>query len=640
DCSDRRLTSVPTDLPRNITKLVLYNNSIQSVPNNTFCNGSCLYCRLGALVLAGNKISRLELDSFRCLPRLSYLNLKHNDLRMKNGTFPSGVFKHISRLRKLIINRNNRRVKDRNLTYQDEAFGDLTRLKYLYVDGLAHSYFGKGFRRMRNLTHLTLSGYTEGFCRLGGLLSYTFENLPNLSFLNVSDCFIDGTRYEQGALKTLPNLKTLDLSFNLNIGFGGMKKILRDINGTKLTKLIANSIVTRFSTSATITQDLVENLPKTILYLEARENCFESVDPKVFDLLPENLTHLDLGSNRFVFGKYLENLPKLKNLETLKLTRGSFMYNIPRQYPFLPKGGFDTTHSLDDAEVDEVGYMVNLILRLPPKLESIEMRVAGLDYILSELNVDTNNSLKNLSLAYNYFPKAKGPIYGLHSLISLDLRETSLYYIGQKFFKNFPSLVNLLLASCQLGNYFSTAKLNETIFHDLTNLEYLLLSDNRLTTLPKDVFRGLDKLRVLNLAVNQIWGFQMDISHMLQLRSINVSHTELPTLPKSVRDHVDMLLRRKNTSFTVDMSFTPIHCDCQNLEFLHWLVDSVAFNVGGFKNYMCLYPDTSHKQVTDGYVEDIRVLEKNCAENYPVFLAVLGGTLVLLGCVVAGLIYR
>ncbi|KAK6973327.1 TLR cluster3 member 10 [Biomphalaria glabrata] len=634
DCASLGLTAVPRKPPPDIIKLDLFNNSISTLENDTFCN----YMNLTTLFLTKNNLTSLEVGSFNCLTQLKYLYMKYNKLVMKKGTFPPGVFKPLKNLLILKINRNTfSKIWRYDLDYPDTALQDLTKLKSLFMDGLDGRSFGAGFAKMKSLRNLTLAGYSEGYCKLERIKEDCFQNLTQITFLNISDCYIMGRSLKYKTLEPLRNLEVLDLTYNVNIGIQNLTTLLSGLRNSSLKKLFVSSIVTRFSRGIEIDEALVKSLPRSLEYLVAKENCFETIAENVFDSLPENLSYIDLGNNRLLFGKYLKNLSKLGNLQFLQMSRDTFLYDLPSQYPFQAKfhmfdhNSYSLPPNIDSSDP--------FILKLPPKLTRVEMNTAGLIYFLTNLTVEDNNSLTELSIAKNYFPKAIGPISGLKNLHYLDLSHCSLAVISTTFFQYFPSLNTLKISYNNLKNLLMQANSNAKIFRNLTKLKYLDLSYNRLTNLSVDIFEDLSNLEKLHLESNQLSEFNLNISHMTKLKVLNLNDSQLPTLPINVRQHIDYLKNVLKIDIFVDMSINPIHCDCQNLDFLQWMVNSKAFD-HHFRRYRCEYPDLSSKTIEDGYAETIQILERKCAENYPIFLVVLGATLALVVMVTVGIAYR
>ncbi|KAH9493088.1 hypothetical protein Btru_022775 [Bulinus truncatus] len=538
---------------------------------------------------------------------------------------------------------------------RNDALQDLSNLISLYMDGLMRKEFGSGFTKMKSLRKLTLSGYSEGLCRLKNIARGTFQNLRQLTFLNISNCYINGLKITNSSLEPLVNLKTLDLTYNVDIGIDKLITILSGLRAPNLTHLYISSVVTRFSKGITINKKLVKSLPPSLTHLVAKENCFESVDSDIFSILPEGLKYINLGSNRLLFGSYLETFSEMRNLEHLEMSRDNFIYNLPSQYPFTAENlhVIDTYSQKENYESDSTNTYemdhfrlwensesnAKLILKLPPNMTRLDMNTASLHYFLSELNISENNILTHLSLANNFFPKAIGPITGLNNLQSLNLSHCSVQIISESFFQYFPNLTVLNLGYNNLKTLLSDTKNSAKFFRNLTRLTYLDLSNNQLHNMYRDIFYGLDNLEQLHLESNKLSNFSVNIFHMKKLNILNISDSQLPTLPISVREHITFLRDNLRINITVDMSVNPIQCDCNNLDFLEWMVQSKAFGKR-FSRYQCFYPDKSIKSITDGYVETISTLKRQCMDNYYVFLIVSAVTLAMIALVSAGIAYR
>ncbi|BFZ00792.1 hypothetical protein BsWGS_03831 [Bradybaena similaris] len=199
-----------------------------------------------------------------------------------------------------------------------------------------------------------------------------------------------------------------------------------------------------------------------------------------------------------------------------------------------------------------------------------------------------------------------------------------------------PQINVLILESNFLNDY-----LNEISapFENLPNIAYLDISQNQIDNLQTNLFYGLDNLEHLRLDGNIFSRFDVNISNLEQLTLLNLSNTELPNLPLEVRSHIDHLCQDKPNQITIDMAGCPIQCDCFNLDFLKWMVRSPAFDKS-FTGYKCRFRDTSVKYILDGYEETIRDLDRQCAENYPLFLVIMAATLILLCVVMGAVIYR
>ncbi|CAL1538122.1 unnamed protein product, partial [Lymnaea stagnalis] len=623
------LTEIPGRLSPDITFLNLSNNAIASIPNGAFLP----YSKLNILILEANNLSDLHPDSFVGLENLKYLNLRNNHLKMPDA-FPKGVFRPLTSLMYLNIQMNNRWGMATDAAYPETELVHLGSLRVLCIDGLSNQTFGEGFRNMTSLRSLVMSGF-DGLCDLATVRNGTFEHLGQITTLVISNCSIHPNSLPDDIFVPLTRLFSLDIQDNHKMGFISLKRVMSPLKNSNLRFLFANAIISRYSLAITVNTPLVEMLPKSLVYLEARENCFESVDPEIFPKLPKLLRYLDVGNNRLIFGDYLQNLTWMKNLQTLMLNGETFLTNIPRRFEHMD--GFTGLPQLKGTEVGDVGRnteIANLVLHLPPMLPKCSQ--ANLDDFFSSFKLcSVNNSLRYIDVGENYFPNIKGPFTGLQKLEHLDLSLSFVQHFGREYFKNFPSLTSLFLDNNLLNKYLNNVYPgNVTVLGYLRNLTFLELSYNRITSLPYNVFEGLDKLQYLYLDGNLMRNFDVEISHMKSLALLSMRSGGFTTLPGHVRQHIDSL-----EGVFVDLAFNAIHCDCHNIDFLRWMVKSKAFDAT-FQNYSCVYPDSSSKYIHDAYEQDLRLLEKQCAQNYPIFLAVTGSTLLILGVITFGIVYR
>ncbi|XP_066298012.1 leucine-rich repeat-containing protein 15-like [Branchiostoma lanceolatum] len=98
DCSRRGLTSVPQDLPTNITTLDLQGNAITNLSQSDFSR----YRNLRTLYLIYNQISTIHNKVFHNLISLTVLYLNENQLT----TLPADIFEGLGNLRDLSLSQN------------------------------------------------------------------------------------------------------------------------------------------------------------------------------------------------------------------------------------------------------------------------------------------------------------------------------------------------------------------------------------------------------------------------------------------------------------------------------------------------------------------------------------------------------
>lgn len=117
NCSDRSLTTIPADLPRNVIRLDLSGNNIKVVPMEAFQN--CTEVR--EILLDRNVIEQLDKEVFMKLVRLDVLGLAGNQL----SHLATDTFEEAQSLRRLVLNDNPLVVPDDGPFLQQEELEEL-----------------------------------------------------------------------------------------------------------------------------------------------------------------------------------------------------------------------------------------------------------------------------------------------------------------------------------------------------------------------------------------------------------------------------------------------------------------------------------------------------------------------------------
>ena len=641
NCSHLRLRGVPSkEFPKGIQSYDLSRNSISSLLAHAFSR----YTSLKELDLQENNIYAIDPLAFIGLSNLEMLNLYKNRLVMNITTlrraFSEDVFMPLKKLKKLWLQGNNPQPNNKNLHYPHRALSHLSSLEELRLDGFTNAVFESGFANLTRLETLFLDGYKHGHCELMGLRNDTFKYLTQIKNLSLTDCRLQGHRLEAGAFLPLKQLVQLNISQNQDINVQFFDRVFYGLqNTTSLIRLHMQFVVNLYTLGVCLSSKYIKYFPQSIEYLSARENKFQCIDRNVMDIIGKSLKVLDISKNNFVFGTYLLDLPKLKHLEALYMDDYQFIANkLPHIYPFNPHTPpLETDNcSLYASDSDEL-ESEEFILRLPPNLTFASIQYAGMRYIISQLAVDSNNSLESLIIEGNYIPILEGPVHGLHSLKDWCLQANKIFRISDEFFANFSSLEKLNLSSNRLGDFFEE-NTHTRVFQPLVELKILDLSSNTIRVLGKTLFRGIDKLEVLKISHNPIYRFHPDLSSMFRLQAFVAEDTSLSYLSKKTRDAFDRRVQNCS-SFYVDLQRTPIFCNCPNFAFLRWMVTSKAIT---FKNnvYYCRYPDTSTIRIHDDYEQTLEILSRQCSSHALLFLAVGASTILILLLIMFAMVYR
>ncbi|KAK7461600.1 hypothetical protein BaRGS_00038644 [Batillaria attramentaria] len=531
-----------------------------------------------------------------------------------------------------------------NQDYPDEALSHLLNLRELHIDGLTNKTLGRGFRNLTRLTFLDLNGMTGSGCLMQTVSSQTLANAPHLQHVNLSHC--DIVNLTADAFEVLKDLRVLDLSFNFALGFDRLGDALEGLAKTKLESLVIDSIVPLRTLGTQITEDRMRHFKKLkyLRELQARFNRIESFEEGALcNGTPPNLKYVYLNANLLELAPYVNDLRCLESLEVLYIDgynnywtpplRPPGFSNPPAKYYKTAPGryGAPAVRTDNDATLQEN----HSEFMLPPNLRVFRARHFGLFYKLLQIHVNPNNSLQRMIAGENHFPIWGGPVTGLENLTELDLSNSFASAIDPEFFNSFPSLEVLDISGNQLRAVF---KRNDsyTILGGLRSLKELDMSRNDLGHIPDATFINLTNLERLSLATNGMGRFTLVLSHMKSLTHLNLSENQLHTLPKSVRDHLDAVAETRNV--TVSMTYNPIGCTCQNIDFLTWIRDSKVF-FGTHQFYYCRLADGSlmFMRNIDGTIDQ---LERSCGSYVGVFVGAVASSLLFLGLLVVALAYR
>ncbi|KAH9503954.1 hypothetical protein Btru_067447 [Bulinus truncatus] len=651
DCTSAGLTTIPDDLPQNISHLLLAYNNLSD--NSLYPRVFAVYPNLEVLQLDSNNISTLPEGVFEGLEKLVRLNVYNNSIAMDAKLNNSRVFAPLNgTLECLVFNRNNKDPTRSVLFYPDFALSFLSNLKNLYLDGLQDKSFSVLFGLLKHLTHLTISGYNQGYCNMGSLRNDTFKYLRHLKHLNISDCGLNGSLIENGAFSHLTQLVTLDLSNNFYLGLEAIGQLMYGLrNSRTFHRLKIQRVVPRFAPCILVLKKTLAHLKNTSLHtIEAMDNEIETIEFGALNMLPPTLTFVNLTDNKIMFGSYWRNMAELVGLKYLHLD-GFFQ---PVRFPmFFPESRFHCENpSLgnewyavedgsclcgDDSECED--NTTTFILPLPPKLKQLTMHSNSMAYNIRNISFCSNNSLQHVDLSSNHFQNLTGPVTGLNHLKFLNLSSCFIEFIGDKFFDNLTSLEHLNLYQNLLGDCLN-GDLDGLIFDKLTNITRLNISFNNLYRLNKKAFADMSSLETLDLSINRLSHANFSISHMTRLRFIDLHRNEIASLPSDVTKHISWL-RSQGVNITVDMRQNPIECDCGNLDFLKWVVDKQIFGTN-YSLYYCKFPvanEQAHEMV-DGYEAQVNLLSYSCYAHVTVFLTVAGGTFFMVLVLIISLIYR
>uniref|UniRef100_A0A3Q2R0A0 Toll like receptor 7 n=1 Tax=Fundulus heteroclitus TaxID=8078 RepID=A0A3Q2R0A0_FUNHE len=569
DCTERRLKEVPVAIPGETTNLTLTINHIPNLNSTSFqgldnlteidmrCN--CVPIKIGPKDNMCTKSVTIADDTFTALRNLRALYLDGNQLDSIPKGLPSNLVllslevNHISYISK----KNLSEIRNVQVLYlgQNCYYRNPCNVSYGIEDG--------AFLELENLTLLSLKSNNLSFipCRLPTSLrelylynnniqqvsDEDFKNLTNLEILDVSGncprCYNAPfpctpcpnnapLNISKGAFKMLTKLKTLRLHSNsltyvLPEWFSSTKNLsvldlssnflARDIGSTTFPHFLGkleeldlsfNYELQRYPQSLRLSCSF--SSLKSLKIFRLKGYVFQQLRPESIaplKLLP-NLEVVDLGTN-FIKMANLSILMDLKSFRIISLSDNKISSPSDAQNVFSFKGGepvmwspMSAAEQFKNKEVREIHYF-----RYDEYARSCKYKDKELGIVTLFVKKECSNFGKTLDVSRNN-------IFFLHSRF-LNLKELRCLNLS--------------------GNAMSQS-LNGSEFSNLTNLQYLDFSSNRLDLLYFTAFKELSNLVILDISKNNHYFESEGLTHMLnftknlkKLKTLMMNHNKIST---------------------------------------------------------------------------------------------------------------
>ncbi|XP_064616279.1 toll-like receptor 4 [Liolophura sinensis] len=568
DCSHRNLTFVPKNIPQNVTELLLSYNKIETLPNGVFMS----YHYLQSLDISYNNLSYLGSGAFDGLHQLRTLRLDGNPFKMSNKTFPDDVFDSLKGLVLLSL-KSNLYVDDPEIQYPDVALGKLSSLETLLINGLSNKTFGEGVRNMTSLQTLDLS-WTSSFRSISKDTFVNFCDVP-LKNLLLSHCDLRWVHKE--AFTYLPNIDTIDYSYNKKLEIKGVGISFYGLQNSTIRKIVMQWVHAK-SYMTVVKKEDVQYIKNTNLEeLHAENNTIGQLEEDVLLLLPLSIKVLRVSWNNIQ-----TNIRQLFHLSRLK----SFTEFDASYQTVFSSGAFGRTPKADrKIEFNETspelrkirlntsrtknttGNHVDFGIIVPPNLWLVNVS----DMYKLRMTIPyfklINSSLSHLNVADNLLDKWIGPVEGSETLLHLDLTGNNCYEVSETFFAYATNLETLLIGNNRLGKDFS-----ENTFHNLTKLNRLDINHNQLETVGRNLFSRLTNLTYLNLSGNYLSNWKANISGLVKLRNLDLSNNKLKALPLSLCRDLDTI--HQFSPIQIDIHGNKLQCTCKTEYFIEWLTQT------------------------------------------------------------------
>uniref|UniRef100_A0AAG5DQJ0 Ig-like domain-containing protein n=1 Tax=Anopheles atroparvus TaxID=41427 RepID=A0AAG5DQJ0_ANOAO len=357
------------------------------------------------------------------------------------------------------------------------------------------------FARDRKFSNLQILDVSAN--QLSTLRRDHFSRLERLRFLKLSanqlhnlpsDIFYD-----------LPNLVELDLHGNRLSELP--QNLFRSLGRLRVLNLANNTIHDLPRNSFAGLGNLTElHLARNRLYV---------IPFQVFKEL-RTLEVLDLSSNMLV--SFLDNFFLLnKQLRVLRLN-GNIIEKISKNALY----GLRRLQSLD-LSANKLVFIDRNAFDTLDELRYLNVNQNQI-YILPSTVFSALRALRTLDLSSNLMRSLPNSIFASqHSLVRLHLDATNLESLSNWVARNNHTVNREILRNLRYLSIRNNTRLKEIepcVFQNVPNLETLLLSNNRLTTLPKEIGE-LRRLRYLDVASNDIMYIPEQIRTLHELQYAN-----------------------------------------------------------------------------------------------------------------------
>nr|CAH7754518.1 unnamed protein product [Callosobruchus chinensis] len=497
---------------------------------------------LQTVSVSHNLLEYFPLDIVTTLPHLQWLYLRGNHIK----TLPEHTFSKKLWLEKIDLGENYLK------TLPKSPFNSSVNVRDLNL----------AFNDFRMLTAESFSGLQTG--RI--IFSYNLlENIDIFAFKGIEtsleylDFDHNNFQHVPAAVSQLRSLKYLYLSANRladipQAAFTSFCHSLKalSLSGNRLTRVPA---------------DALQNCTK-ISHFNVAHNDIQDIEREDFSDWGYNIKSLILANNR---------ITSLKNrifAELQELRELSLSFNPLRQIEA------DTFLGLDSLESLELSFGYNNFAQVPKCLEyTASLKKLYLDFnIINSLEHNGFmhlTSLEHLSLQQNnIMVVSRKAFFGLQNLQVLDLSKNLISQLHISQFANMPKLRILNLSENKLNhlpkdifsdtllemldlsyNLFSVVPslsisdvgvtlrhlsiccnniehIDITTFPDIPFLQYLDLSNNKLTILPDNVFTSLGLLQSLDLSSNPLRANFKELFHYAQgLKYLNLANSGIASTP-------------------------------------------------------------------------------------------------------------
>jgi len=380
------------------------------------------------------------------------------------------------------------------------------------------------------------------------------------------------------------------------------------------------------------------------------------VETNVTILLPTRMRVLSFQRNQFTFIPYLLQFGCLANVQVINAAQQSkaenpykfffYMADEPKRSehvystcPFLSESWLkNRSENLQNCTYFHPGEFFLNDPIIPPNLREIHLYSSALNFqIFRYFDIKPeSNSITYVDISGNVFSSLTGRIRYADKLQTLNLSRNYIEDISSGFL-NFPSLVTLRLDENMLGKVLADYN-RANIFDNVRNTKCLNLSSNGITTLRAMTFERLTHLEHLDLSINNIEEFTLNLASMKNLTTLDLHMNSIHSLDANTCMFLQRNSEHALRSFSVDMRKNSIKYNCHNLVFLQWVLKHID-NFVGFESYVFIADNCSQMHAHE-FMKDLSQLPAYCRSYTTLIVVCSIGVSVFLSVIIGGILYK
>ena len=248
------------------------------------------------------------------------------------------------------------------------------------------------------------------------------------------------------------------------------------------------------------------------------------------------------------------------------------------------------------------------IVKFPIWLEFLEVAELGMSSPEDIVGTACLNDvhLRFLNISMNKFSKVLCSgcrLEGVNRIEVLDLSHGALELITPKFMHSFVNLRYFNLSHNALGVSGSDFR---DIFSRLRSLEDINLSHNKLRRISPVAFEHCARLKLLNLANNELTHIDIYMNSLRDLEFIDLSDNRLMTLSDAFMSRLNERVHVR--PLVVDLQREMFTCNCDSLSFVRW-TRVTHVRLASNERLTCSYGDIRDKPLSH---IDLDIMQSEC----------------------------